>query len=206
MFRAHVLIIRRSKLHYTASGIITPIGGRLVYCVDDCLVCRSICSCIPDRHLHTVHETATYRCDDNRSCVMQFWPPDDEHMCSKHVEAWNKLLVKQKFCTSSWLITKINILRCRSAKRQNLEKPVEKIQVSLKSEKNKGYFTWRHVYILIISRWILLGVGTLSENIVEKTKTCLLFSKTFIYIYKLKRSWDDMENVVEPDRPLLTTQ
>ena len=30
MFRAHVLIIRRSKLYYTASGIITPIGGRLV--------------------------------------------------------------------------------------------------------------------------------------------------------------------------------
>jgi len=25
MLRAHVLIIRRSKLHYTASGIITPI-------------------------------------------------------------------------------------------------------------------------------------------------------------------------------------
>ena len=38
MFRAHALIIRRSKLHYTASGIITPIGGRLM------------------------HETATYRC------------------------------------------------------------------------------------------------------------------------------------------------
>ena len=28
MFRAYVLIIRRSKLHYTASGINTPIGGR----------------------------------------------------------------------------------------------------------------------------------------------------------------------------------
>jgi len=27
-----------------------------------------------------VHETATYRCDDTRGCVMQFWPPDDEHM------------------------------------------------------------------------------------------------------------------------------
>ena len=26
MFRAHVLIMRRSNLHYTASGIITPIG------------------------------------------------------------------------------------------------------------------------------------------------------------------------------------
>jgi len=84
MFRAHMLIIRRSKLHYTASGIITPIGGRLV------------------------HETATYRCDDTRDCVMQFWPHDDEHMCSKHVEAWNKLIVKQKFCASSWLIAEIN--------------------------------------------------------------------------------------------------
>jgi len=31
MFRAHVLIIRRSKLRYTSSGIITPIGGRLVH-------------------------------------------------------------------------------------------------------------------------------------------------------------------------------
>ena len=48
MFRAHVLIIRRSKLHYTASGIITCIGGRLV------------------------HVTATYTCDDTRGCVMQF--------------------------------------------------------------------------------------------------------------------------------------
>jgi len=28
MFRAHVLIVRRSQLYYTASGIITPIGGR----------------------------------------------------------------------------------------------------------------------------------------------------------------------------------
>ena len=39
---------------------------------------------------------------------MQFWPPDDEYMCSKHVEARNKLTVKQKFCASSRLITEIN--------------------------------------------------------------------------------------------------
>ena len=31
MFRAHVPIIRRSKLYYTASGIITPIRGRLMH-------------------------------------------------------------------------------------------------------------------------------------------------------------------------------
>jgi len=24
--------------------------------------------------------TATYRCDDTRGCIIQFWPPDDEHM------------------------------------------------------------------------------------------------------------------------------
>jgi len=64
------------------SGIITLIGDRL--------------------------KTATYRCDNTRGCVMQFWPPDDEHMCSKYVEACNKRIVKQKFCASSWLITGIN--------------------------------------------------------------------------------------------------
>ena len=49
-----------------------------------------------------VHGTATYRCDDTRGRIVQFWPPDDEHMCSKHVEAWNKLIIK--FSASSWLI------------------------------------------------------------------------------------------------------
>jgi len=50
-------------LYYTASGIITPIDGR------------------------PMHGTATYRCDDTRGCIVQFWPPDDEHVCSKQVEA-----------------------------------------------------------------------------------------------------------------------
>ena len=55
-FEHKVLIIRRSKLYYTASGIITPLGGR------------------------PVHGTATYRCDDTRGCIIQFWPHDDEHI------------------------------------------------------------------------------------------------------------------------------
>ena len=37
--------------------------------------------------LHSLWYHHTYTCDDTRGCVMQFWPPDDEHMCSKHVEA-----------------------------------------------------------------------------------------------------------------------
>ena len=31
MFRAHVLIVRKAKLYYTVSAIITPIGGRPVH-------------------------------------------------------------------------------------------------------------------------------------------------------------------------------
>ena len=56
--------------------------------------------------LHSLWYHHTNRCDDTRDCVMQFWPPDNEQMCSKHVEALNKLIVKEKFCASSWLIIK----------------------------------------------------------------------------------------------------
>jgi hypothetical protein len=50
----------------------------------------------------TVHRTATYRCDDTRCCVMQFWPPDDEHVCSEHVEALNKA-----YCETNILCIKL---------------------------------------------------------------------------------------------------
>ena len=43
------------------------------------------------------HTSYTYRYDDTWGCIIQFWPPDDGHMCSKHVEARNKLTVKQNF-------------------------------------------------------------------------------------------------------------
>jgi len=41
-----VFIIKRSKLYYTASGIITPVGGRLVH--------RLRKECAPDGHLQSV--------------------------------------------------------------------------------------------------------------------------------------------------------
>jgi len=44
-FEHYVLIVRRSKLYYTACGIITPTGGR------------------------PVHRTATYRYYDTRGCI-----------------------------------------------------------------------------------------------------------------------------------------
>ena len=63
-----MLIVRRAKLYYTVSGIITPVGGH---------------------PMHRLREDrmATYRCDDTRDCIIQFCPPDNEHLCSKHVEA-----------------------------------------------------------------------------------------------------------------------
>ena len=70
----------------------------------------------------TVHGTATYRCDDTRCCIVQFWPPDDEHVCSTHVEAWNKLIIK--FSASSWLILRQIYWHARSAKYQNLSHPL----------------------------------------------------------------------------------
>jgi len=88
MFRAHVLTIRRSKLHYTASGIITPIGGRLVQGLRESSLslCKIALYSLWYHHIYRwqsraqfervlsqpVHETATYRCDDTRGCVMQF--------------------------------------------------------------------------------------------------------------------------------------
>ena len=56
-FEHYVLIVRRSKVYYTASGIIIRIGGLPVH------------GMIP--------ETVWYN----------FGLPDDEHLCSKHVEA-----------------------------------------------------------------------------------------------------------------------
>ena len=73
-----MLIVRKPKLYYTVSGIITLIGGR------------------------HVHGTATYMCDDTKDCNIQFCPPDDEHSCSKRVEARYKLIIK--YSASSWLI------------------------------------------------------------------------------------------------------
>ena len=33
----------------------------------------------------SAHRTATYRCDDNRCCIIHFWPPDDEHNSARNM-------------------------------------------------------------------------------------------------------------------------
>ena len=87
MFRAHVLIVRRGKLYYTVSGIITPIG--VYYTVSGIItpigVYYTVSGIITPIYSLWYHHT--YRCDDTRDCIIQFCPPVNEHMCSKHVEA-----------------------------------------------------------------------------------------------------------------------
>ena len=130
-FEHHVLIIRRSELHYTASGVITPIGkfGRIlnmfsyyrksketavnlfirfiyfIWCTKFLFYNKFISFLYMFRaHVLIIRRSKLHYTPSGKVwcyCVMQFWPPNDEHMCSKHVQAWNKLIVKQKFCASN---------------------------------------------------------------------------------------------------------
>jgi len=64
-----VLIIRRLKLFYTSSGIVTPVGGRPVYRLGE-----DLCTGRPPTE-----------CDDTRCCIIQFLPPDDEHNSARNM-------------------------------------------------------------------------------------------------------------------------
>jgi len=62
-----------------------------------------------------------------------------------------------------------------------LKKSATKIQVSLKSDKNKWYFSRRPIYIstlMIMSRLVLLRMRNVSDKIVEKIKKHNLYSVT----------------------------
>ena len=51
-FEQNVLIVRRAKLYYRASGIITPIGGRPVHRLrEDLSLLNPLSTCAPDGHL-----------------------------------------------------------------------------------------------------------------------------------------------------------
>ena len=85
-------------------------------------------------------------------------------MCSKHVEAWNKLTVKQKFCASSYLISEINILWCT---------------VSKTSTNNCCSFVygdrWRHFCIQQIMQ--LLSPNDTTRHFVMKLRSDLFLDK-----------------------------
>jgi hypothetical protein len=74
-------------------------------------------------------------------------------------------------------------------------KSVEKIQVSLKSDKNNGHFTWRpmcvHLWKCGDIAQFLLEWEMFRRRVVEKIKTHILCSVTFLR--KSCRLWDNLD-------------
>ena len=60
MFRAKVLIVRKPKLYYTISGIITPIGGRPVHRLREGHV-SNVGDTIVTFSLSTIHASLYYK-------------------------------------------------------------------------------------------------------------------------------------------------
>ena len=95
-----------------------------------------------------MHGTATYRCDDTRDCIIQFCPPDDEHMCSKYVDASNKLIIK--FSPTSWLILinkyTVNLFIEHRLRMGSTQPPIQKLPVALSPQgKRQGRETTTNV-------------------------------------------------------------
>ena len=83
-----------------------------------------------------------------------------------------------------------------------LRKCVEETEVSLKSDKNNGYYTWRPVYIFYRSRWILRMRNVSDKNCRENQNTNFVFNKFFFFIRVVCGiTW---KNIVEPGRPQMT--
>jgi hypothetical protein len=83
-------------------------------------------------------------------------------------------------------------------------KSVEKIEGSLKSEKNKRYLTRRPIYIFLsYVAQFFLEWETFQTKVVEKIKTHILWSVTFFFenraVYEIM--W---KNTVERGRPQIT--
>ena len=61
----------------------------------------------------------------------------------------------------------------------SFRKYVEKIQVSLKTYRHNGYFTWRRFHILTASRWILLRMKNVSDKICRQNQNTHFMFNTF---------------------------
>jgi len=89
-----------------------------------------------------VHQTATYRYDDTRGCVMQFWPPDDEHMVFETCRGMKWNLLWNEFCASSWLNTEINVLRCSTVSKTSKKNLKNKIGQTMDFRRNLTVAHW----------------------------------------------------------------
>jgi len=85
IFRALCAHHKGVKIEYTASGIITPVGGRPVHRLRE------------ESFLNLCTGRPQSECGDTRCCIYNFDLLMMSTWCSKHVEAFNKLIIKQDF-------------------------------------------------------------------------------------------------------------
>jgi len=80
---------------------------------------------------------------------------------------------------------------------------IEKIQVSLKSDKNKGHFTWRPIFIFLYLAHFFLEWEMFPKKVVEKIKNTYFVFSTFFFensaVYK--NMW---KNTLQRGRPQVT--
>ena len=78
----------------------------------------------------------------------------------------------------------------------------EKVQISLKSEENYGYFTWRSMYVYDVFLSILLRMTMFQTKVVKEINTHFI-SQNFLFencsVYEVM--W---KNTVGPGRPQMT--
>ena len=83
------------------------------------------------------------------------------------------------------------------------QRSVKKLQVSSKSDKNNGYFTWRSIYIFeIISHSFFCRMRNVSDKSCRENQTHILCSTTFFS--KIVPFMRQCVKTVEPDRPQMT--
>ena len=80
-------------------------------------------------------------------------------------------------------------------------KYVEKVQVSLKSDKNNAYFTWRPIHISDRISLSFLEWETFQTNFAEKISTLISYSIICVSRAVYEIMW---KTIVEPDRPQTT--
>ena len=81
----------------------------------------------------------------------------------------------------------------------SFRKTAEKIQVSLKSDKDNGYFTWRPIYVFGHTSLDSQRMKMLQAEVVQKLKKHILYSIIFFENLSVKETmW---KNIVECDRP-----
>ena len=119
-------------------------------------------------------------------------------LCSKHVEAWNKLIVKQSLCIN-WLITKITILRCTVSKTSKsvyirIHSPSSCIQtcskyVTLSILKMDGACSSETTYYLHLQDWRICNV-CLEGSATNLKVVSVCSSEKPMSFYKPRSSYD----------------